>query len=244
MAEGLKRVRRKRRVRSLPGSESFHIFRRRVSPEHLALIIAAIALALVIAIIGITYGSKFYNSWQETRLLKRASNLLEQHDYNGATRDAQRALELHPDSLAAFYVLAEATEQQNRIETVAWRAQIARLAPERLDSHLNLASAALRFGELDTAHKALERVPPNDRQKAAYHVVAGWLARADGDDAGLLEHFAAAAKEDPTNDVYQFNLAVLQIKSSEKEKSDHAREVLNRLTKVAQFRAGSLRALL
>ena len=117
-------------------------------------------------------------------------------------------------------------------------------SPDRLDSHLNLASAALRFGELDTARKALERVPPNDRLKPAYHVVAGWLARADGDEAGLLEHFAAAAKEDPNNDVYQFNLAVLQIKSPETQKSDHAREVLSRLTKVAQFRAGSLRALL
>jgi predicted Zn-dependent protease len=244
MAEGLKRVRRKRRVRSLPGTEGFYIFRLRVSPENLALIIAAIALALVLGIIGVSYGSKFYHSWQESRLLKRASSLLEQHDYAGATRDAQRALELHPDSLPAFYILAEATEQQNRIETVAWRAQIARLAPEQLDSHLNLASAALRFGELDTAHKALERVSPNDRDKAAYHVVAGWLARADGDEAGLLEHFAAAAKEDPKNDVYQFNLAVLQIKSPETEKSDHAREVLSRLTKVAQFRAGSLRALL
>ena len=127
MAEGLKRVRRKRRVRSLPGTEGFHIFRHRVSPENLALIIAAIALALVIGIIAVSYGSKFYNGWQESRLLKRASNLLQQHDYDGATRDAQRALELHPDSLPAFYVLAEATEQQNRIETVAWRAQIARL---------------------------------------------------------------------------------------------------------------------
>ena len=91
MAEGLKRVRRKRRVRSLPGAGSIHIFRRRVSPEYLALIIAAIALALVLAIIGATYGSKFYNSWQESRLLKRASNLLEQHDYEGATRDAKRS---------------------------------------------------------------------------------------------------------------------------------------------------------
>lgn len=231
-------------MRSLSGSDSFHIFRHRVSPEHLALIIAAVALALVIAIIGVTYGSKFYKSWQESRLLKRASNLLEQHDYDGATRDAQHALDLHPDSLAAYYVLAEATEQQNRIETVAWRAQIARLAPEQLDSHLNLASAALRFGELDTARKALDRVSPNDRQKAAYHVVAGWLARADGDEAGLLEHFAAAAKEDPGNDIYQFNLAVLQVKSPDQEKSDQAREVLSRLTKVPQFRAGALRALL
>ncbi len=244
MAEKSKRVRRKRRSRSLPGAETFRIFSHRLSPERVALLIAAAALAVAVAVVGFSYASKFFNGWRETKLLNRASALLQQHDYNGATRDAQRALQLHPDSLPAFYILAEATEQQNRIETVAWRAQIARLAPQKLDSHLNLASAALRFSELDTARKALEHVSPVDRQKAEYHVVAGWLARAEGDEAGLLDHFAAAVKQDPGNDVYQFNLAVLQIKSADRPNSDNARAVLLRLSKVSQFRTGALRALL
>lgn len=244
MAEKLKRVRRKRRVRSLPGVESLRIFRHRVSPERLALFIAGIALAIVLGVMCFSYGAKFFNGWREAQLLKSASALLQQHDYNGAIRDAQSALALHPDSLAAFYILADATEQQNRIDTVAWRAQIARLAPQKLDSQLNLASAALRFGELDTARNALDHVSPNDRQKAEYHVVAGWLARAEGDETSLLEHFAAAAKEEPGNDLYQFNLAALQIKSAEPDKRDSARSVLVRLSKIPEFRAGALRALL
>jgi Tfp pilus assembly protein PilF len=245
MAEKIRRVRREKRVRrSLPGVESFRIFRHRLKPERIAVLIAGTAFGIVVGIICFSYGSKFYSSWRETRLLKHASEQLQQHDYEGATRSAQQALELHRDSLAAFYVLAEATEQQNRIETVAWRSQIARLLPDSLDSQLNLASAALRFGELDTARKALDRVAPSDRDKAAYHVVAGWLARAQGDEAGLLQHFAVAVKQEPNNDLYQFNFAVLQIKSAEKENSDNARAALERLTKVPQFRAGALRALL
>jgi predicted Zn-dependent protease len=228
----------------MPGVESFRLFRHRISPERLVILIAGTALGIVLGVVCFTYGTRFYNSWHEQRLLKSASALLQKHDYDGATRDAQRALELHPDSLPAYYILAEATEEQNKLDTVAWRAQIARLAPDRLDSHLNLASAALRFGELDTARKALDRVSPNDRNKAAYHVVAGWLARAEGDEASLLDHFAAAVKEEPNNDLYQFNLAVLQIKSSDKAKADEAREVLTRLTKVPEYRAGALRALL
>jgi thioredoxin-like negative regulator of GroEL len=153
-------------------------------------------------------------------------------------------LQIHHDSLAAFHVLAEASEKQNRPETVAWRAQIARLEPENLDSQLNLASAALRFGQLDTARKALERVAPAQRDRAAYHVVAGWLARAQGNDADVEMHFAAAVEQEPANDLYQFNLAVLRIRSSSPEKSDEAREVLERLSKVTGFRTGSLRALL
>lgn len=244
MAEKIVRVKRKRRIRSFPGAATFPFMRRQLSPARLAVVVTAIVLGFGLGLIFFSYGSKVYHGWREARLLRNASELLRKQDYGGAIRSAEQALEIHPDSLAAFYVLAEATEKQNRIETISWRAQIARLSPDNLDSQLNLASAALRFGELDTARKALEHVAPDDRDKAAYHVVAGWLARAQGDEVGVQEHFAAALKHEPNNELYQFNLAVLQIKSTEKETSDNARAVLQRLTKAPQFRAGALRALL
>src|SRR5262249_2182267 len=113
-----------------------------------------------------------------------------------------------------------------------------------LESQLNLASAALRFGQLDVARTALARVPPDDRDKAAYHVVAGWLARAQGNIAEEERHFAAAVASESTNDTYQFNLAALQILSPEPDKSSAARDQLERLSKITQFRTESLRALL
>jgi len=215
-----------------------------MSPERLAIFFAAIALAVVLAILFFNYGTKVYAGWRETRLLQQGNTLLQKQDYVGASAAAQKVLQLHPDSLPAFYILADATEKQNLLETVAWRAQIARLRPNDLDSQLNLASAALRFGELDTARKAMEQVRESDRDKAAYHVVAGWLARAQGDESGVLEHFAAALKTDPTNELYKFNLAVLEIKSAEPAKRDAARRTLQKLVKNPQYRAGSLRALL
>ena len=45
--------------------------------------------------------------------------------------------------------------------------------------------------------------------------MAGWLARAQGDDAEVEQHFAAAVEKEPGNDLYQFNLAVLQIRSAD-----------------------------
>jgi len=201
-------------------------------------------LGFAVGLFLLTYGPEAYNSWRETRLLKRASAMLAQQDFDGATRTAHEIVQRRPDSLSAFYILAEASEKQNRPETVAWRAQIARLQPQDLDSQLNLASAALRFGQLDTARKALENVAPADRDRAAYHVVAGWLARAQGSDAEVEQHFAAAVSQEPGNDLYRFNLAVLRIRSDVPEKSDESRKVLERLSKVPGFRAGSLRALL
>ncbi|MGI9086881.1 MAG: tetratricopeptide repeat protein [Chthoniobacterales bacterium] len=234
MSKQVRRVRRKRR-------------RDRPSPRargRLLIYAAALIIGFGFGTLCLTYAPRAYSSWRETRLLKRATASLEKKDFTGARDTAQQMLRIRPDSLAAFQILAEATEKESRPETVAWRAQIARLLPRDLDAELNLASAALRFGQLDVARRALEKIPEQDRDKAAYHVVAGWLARAQGNDADVEAHFAAAVKQEPANDLYQFNFAVLQIRSADSEKNSAARATLERLSKMTDYRAGSLRALL
>jgi predicted Zn-dependent protease len=238
-------VRRKRRVRSLPGFDSFLILRHHLTPPRVTIVIAATALAVVLGIVFITYGSKAFTTWRETRLLNRAEMMLRKNDLPAATDAAHKVLELRRDSLRAYEILAETSEKQNLEETVAWRARIARLLPHNIDSQLNLASAALRFGQLGLARKALSDVPPQQRDLAAYHVVAGWLARAEGNFAEQESQFAAAVRKDPRNDLYQFNLAVLQIRSTDAEKSANARVTLERLAQqTVEFRTVALRALL
>jgi len=214
------------------------------TPARAGISAGALLVGFTVGMILLTYGPEAYNGWREARLLKRASAMLAQQDFDGATQAAREIVQRRPDSLSAFHILAEASEKQNRPETVAWRAQIARLQPQDLDSQLNLASAALRFGQLDTARNALEQVAPGERDRAPYHVVAGWLARAQGSEVEVEQHFAAAVKQEPGNDLYQFNLAVLRIRSDSPEKIEESRKVLERLGKSPGFRAGALRALL
>src|SRR5256885_9606194 len=244
MPENIRRVRRKIRSQPLPGVESFSSLRLHLPPVRAALYVAAAAAVLLLIIVFGTYGSKLYSSWHESRLLKRASAVLEKKDFITANRLARHVLEHHRDSLPAFYILAEATEKQNSEETVSWRAQIARLQPDNIDSQLNLASAALRFGQIDLARKTLERVAPRAQDLAAFHVVAGWLARAEGNLAEQEQQFSIAANKDPKNDLYSFNLAAIQIRSAEPEKSSQARAALERLTQAAEFPTGAFRALL
>ncbi|HYR23260.1 MAG TPA: tetratricopeptide repeat protein [Chthoniobacterales bacterium] len=209
-----------------------------------ALYVAAAAVAVLLIVVFGTYGSKAYTAWRESRLLKRATSTLEKKDFVTANRLARQVLERERDSLPAFYILAEATEKQSSEETVSWRAQIARLQPDNIDSQLNLASAALRFGQIDLARKTLERVAPKAQDLAAFHIVAGWLARAEGNLVEQEQQFAIAVNKDPQNDLYKFNLAALQIRSQDPEKSAQARDNLERLTQVPEFRTGALRALL
>src|SRR6266542_4102322 len=242
MAEKIRDARHRRTGQIFPGVGSF--FQRQLWPARLALLVAAFVVAILLGVAFISYGSKLYRDWHQSRLLHRAASMLQEERFIEATQTADEVTKLNPDSLPAYYILAEAAEKQNLEEAVSWRAQIARLSSKDPDSQLNLASAALRFGKLDVARKALSQVASNDRDMAAFHVVAGWLARAEGNFAEQQEQFAAAVKKEPGNDLYQFNLAALQIHSSDAEKNAKARETLDRLSKLAPFRTGALRALL
>jgi tetratricopeptide (TPR) repeat protein len=220
------------------------MFQRQLRRSRLAVAIAGLAIAFLVGVVFVSYGSKLYENWRERRLLQQATTLLREGKLNQAGQIAQELARRHPDSLAALSILADAAERQNLEEAVAWRERIARLLPRDSESQLNLASAALRFGKLELAREALDRVSPSDRDGATFHVVAGWLARAEGNFAEQEEQFAAAVKKEPENDLYQFNLAALQIRSKDVEKSKNARDTLERLITMAAYRTGALRALL
>ena len=226
--------------RSLFGLESF--FQRQLWPARVALVVAGLAIAIVLGTLFFRYGLGLYEDWRQTRLLHEAASMLQQGRFSEATQIARELLAQHPNSLPALYVLAEAAEKQNLEEAISWREQIVRLRPKDPDNQLNLVSAALRFGKLDLARKTLDQIAASDRDRAAFHVVAGWLACAEGNFAEQEEQFAAAVKKEPKNDLYQFNLAALQIHDA--QKNANARENLERLSKLAPYRTGALRALL
>src|SRR5437660_1298526 len=242
MAEKIRDARHRRSGQIFPVVESF--FRRQLWPARLALLVATFVVAILLGVAFLSHGSKLYRDWRQNRLLRLAASMLREEKFNEAAQTAREVVKLDLDSLPAYYILAEAAEKQNLEEAVSWRAQITRLLPKDPDSQLNLASAALRFGKLDLARKALDQVTPSDRDRAAFHVVAGWLARAEGNFAEQEEQFAAAVKKEPGNDLYQFNLAALQIQANDPQKSTRARDTLDRLSKLAPFRSGALRALL
>src|SRR5947199_7782717 len=227
---------------SLFGLESF--FQRQLWPARVALVAAGLAIAILLGTLFLRYGLKLYEDWHQTRLLHEAALMLQQGRFNEATQTARKLLAQRPDSQPILYILAEAAEKQNLEETISWREQIARLRPKDPDSQLNLISAALRFGKLDLARKTLDQIAASDRHRAAFHVVAGWLACAEGNFAEQEEQFAAAVKKEPKNDLYQFNLAALQIYSIDAQKKANAREYLERLSKLVPYRTGALRALL
>src|SRR4051794_37055672 len=121
MAEQVRRVRRRRRVKRVRTG------RLRFTATRLAICAAFLLLGFGFGWMLLTTGPQAYRHWRESSLLKTAAALMAKEDFDGASKAAREVLQLHHDSLAAFHILAEASEKQNRPETVAWRAQIARL---------------------------------------------------------------------------------------------------------------------
>ena len=242
LSEQVKHCECRRGRQSFSSTESLLL--RQLRPARVAFAVATLATVFLLGAFLVSYGSKLYQNWRENRLLDRATALLEEGKLSKAAQMAREFLALNPDSLQTLSILADTAERQNLEDAVSWRERIARLRPNDGESQLNYASAALRFGKLDLAREALNRVSARDRDSAAFHVVAGWLARAEGNFAEQEEQFAAAIKKEPNNDLYQFNLAALQIRSKEAEKSKNAGDTLQRLSKIAPYRTGALRALL
>jgi thioredoxin-like negative regulator of GroEL len=242
LSEQVKHCDYRRRRQSFSATES--LLQRQLRPTRLAFAVAASTTVFLLGTFLISYGSKLYQNWSENRLLDRATALLQEGKLSNAAQITRELLGRHPDSLPALSILADTAERQNLKDAVSWRERIARLRPNDAESQLNYASAALRFGQLNLAREALNRVSPRDRDSAAFHVVAGWLAHAEGNLAEQEEQFAAAVKKEPKNDLCQFNLAALQIRSEDAEKSRNAGDTLERLSKIAPYRTGALRALL
>src|SRR6266516_343164 len=177
MAEKIDTARHRRIGEFFSGLE--YIFRKGLQPRRFLLLIVTFLLAGLLALVLGNYAPRVYRDWRQKRLLDRASSLLQEQKFNEAAHMAREAVNVRPDSLKGYYVLAEATEKQNLEETVSWRAQIARLLPNDPDSQLNLASAALRFGEIDLARQALDRVSPKDRDRAAFLLCLNFYRKLD-----------------------------------------------------------------
>ena len=86
MAEQVRRVRRRRRVkRARSGPLKF-------TPARLAICAASLLLGFGFGWMLLTSGPKAYRGWRESSLLKSAAALMAKEDFDGATRAAREVL--------------------------------------------------------------------------------------------------------------------------------------------------------
>lgn len=187
------------------------------------------------------YGA--YDIWREHHLERQAENFAARGDAASVVLVARHLLQLHPDNLVALRVMAELAERSERAEAIDWRLAIARVQPRVAENQFALAAAALRFGQIDLAGRALNSIPPALHETPRYHQLAGATALALHHNEKAEEHFAAALEQEPGNTQTALNLAMLRLASNKPAIVTGARANLRRLLKNPNARMPALRAL-
>jgi predicted Zn-dependent protease len=184
-----------------------------------------------------------YEALREKHLARQARAFVGKGDYQSAVLVARRILQLHQNNVAACRVMAEAAEMANRAEALSWRQRISALEPNVPENQVALAATALRFGEIDLAHKVLDSVAPAARASVKYHELSGGVAIAEKQPEVAEEQFAAALQLEPGNPRLVLNLASIRLASKNANTTEQARADLMRLSEDPAMRLESLRAL-
>lgn len=178
-------------------------------------IVLILVAGVVLLIVGGYFGARTFHSWQERRLLAEANALLREGEFKRASFDAQRALELNPQSASANRVLAEVAERNGFRGALDFRQRAAELSKNEAGDLLAWARSAVRFGEVAAASKALEQIAPAARETGEYHALRGELAMLQHDQRSYEAELARAAELDPANKTYRLALATLHLNSGD-----------------------------
>ena len=190
------------------------------------------------------YARPAYQRHRETRALEQAKSYLAKGDYRNASLSARQALQVNPRNLEACRIMADLAERSRSPYVLDWRRRIVELAPT-IQNKLMLASTALRCQAppYPLAAQTLDELKDSAGNVAAYHAVSAELALRLKQTAEAIAQFEQASRLEPTNELHQLNLAVLQLQSTNAGAPAAARATLERLRASTNVGAVALRWL-
>jgi len=205
-------------------------------------------LASVVVVAGVLglwfYARPAYKQHRETQAVEQARSYLAKGDYRNASLSARQALRINPLDLEACRIMADLAERSRSPYLLDWRRRIVEAAPT-VENKLLLASSALRAQAppYPLAAETLEELKGSATHVAAYHAVSAELALRLKRTAEAATQFEQASRLEPTNELYQLNLAVLRLQSTNALASSPARGTLERLRASTNVGAVALRWL-
>ena len=201
-------------------------------------------LCAIVLLIALGWGGReAFLRLQEYRMMKQARLAAEKHDDRWAAIAARKVFDLNPKNSEACRLMADILERQGASSAVAWRLQVAKLLPDSIDDAIALAKAALRFGDVPTATRALEKLEGKGAGVAQFQEVKGEVALARKDIAGAHAQFTEALRLDPANKIFQLNLAIVQLQSNSADEKLKGSQLLQRFMEEPKLRKTAARAL-
>lgn len=198
---------------------------------------------VVLLIVVIVLGYRFFESWQAKRLLGHAERYLDSGDTKSAAIMARHVLEVNSSNARACRILARISERVGQPAAIDWRMKVLETNPDSSEDTIALAKTALQFNEIATAETALEKVKAAARLSASYQEARAQLALAKKDPVAAEKYFAQAVRTEPSNRTYQFNLATAQLQSNSPDVRAAACALLRQFMEDNEFRISAAHAL-
>lgn len=177
-------------------------------------------------------------------MIRRSAAYLSGGDVKLAALSARRAFQMNPANADAARALAQIADRTADRAALDWWRKVLELQPNNTEDAMSFVRSALRLSDLAAAEKALEGLDEAAKRTAAYHAASGRLEEMKKHPVEAERHWAEASALAPDNASYQFQLALIRLRSSDQAKRESARQVLEHLRADPKQRAASTRALI
>ena len=205
-------------------------------------------LGIVTVVVGLAVAGglarPYYRLYKERHSLAQAQTFLAGGDYRNALLSARQTLLINPNNVPACRVMAELAELSHSPAVLDWQRRVVQNEPT-IENKLALAAAGLRYQSLPfpITSQILDELSGSATNLAKYQMVAANLALGASRLAEAETHFEIAATLEPTNQIYQLNLAIIRLSARDEAKAATARGVLEQFRKHADLALPALRAL-
>jgi hypothetical protein len=208
-----------------------------------------IRLLAVAAILGllatvIWFGPPAYRHYREKRSLVQAQAFFAQGDFRNALLGARQTLLFNPTNAQAYGIMAEVAELSRSPAVLDLRQRIVEIEPT-IENKLLLASAGLHYQSppFPMTTRILDELSAPASNLVLFHNISAELALRVRRITDAQAHLEAAWRLEPTNRLYELNLAVLRLGSTNVATVAAARATLERFETDVNFGAVALRSL-
>lgn len=207
-------------------------------------IIVGVGGAVVLAL-AFFPGRSLYRHLKEKRSVTQARAFFAKGDYRSAALSARQALAVNPNNVEACRVMAELSDLARLPATLDWCQRVVKLSPA-ITNKLLLAAAGLRYQgpPYPITRQMLDDLSASATNLPDFHVLAAELDLNLRRTAAAEAEFEAACRLQPTNRLFQLNLAVIRLGATNAAKAEAARATLKEFAGDPGLGAPALRSLI
>ena len=207
-------------------------------------IAAGVVGAIVLALAAFP-GRSVYRHFKEKHNATEAQVFFSKGDYRNAWLSARQALQANSNNVQACLVMAKVSDAAHSPAALDWCQQLVRLSPA-VTNKLLLASMGLRYQgpPYPLTSQMLGDLSASAAGLPDFHIVSAELDLSLHRMAAAETEFEAACQLEPTNRLFQLNLAVIRLGSTNATDAADARAKLKQFSSDAMLALPALRSLI